>query len=80
MGTLPLFDLAFVGMLEVSSLVGPVNVIEYRLLESVTKVGDVLHYATDICTFPEVNLSALWFWSMGCKCIIENNIVVADTD
>ena len=44
------------------------------------KLGDILHYATDICTFPEVNLSALWFWSMGCKCIIENNIVVAVID
>ena len=67
MGTLPLLDLAFVGMLEVSSLVGPVNVSENRLLESVTNVGNVLLYATDICSFPGVNLSSLWFWSMGCK-------------
>ena len=46
----------------------------------VTKGGDVLLYVTNICSFPEVNLSALWCWSMGCKCIIENNIVVAVTD
>ena len=44
-----------------------VNVIKYRLFESVTKVGDVLLYATNICSFPEVNLSALWFRSMCCQ-------------
>ena len=41
-----------------------VNVIDCRLLEGFIKGGDGLLYATDICTLPEVNLSALWLWSM----------------